>query len=239
MFSRHQAHRGQVGRIDLDPDRGLLGAVDRDLPHPLDLGQLLGDDVVGVVVDIARGQGRGGQGQDDDRRVRWVEVPPGRRADQIGRQVSAGGVDRRLNVQHPAPSMLRLRLNWTETEELPRLLVEVSSLTPAISAKRRSSGADTEVAMPSPDPLQRPEHPLTLRVGNSIWGSRRRPRQEEEGHPTPASSSPSGQERRRNGAPNERAGEVHQSISPAGGSALPASGPCSSAVLLSPASASG
>src|ERR1700682_5491347 len=46
-----------------------------------------------------------------------------------------------------APSMLRERSNWTAMLVEPSALVEVISVTPAISARRRSSGAATVAAM--------------------------------------------------------------------------------------------
>ena len=46
-----------------------------------------------------------------------------------------------------APSMLRLRSNWMVMLVEPSELVEVISVTPAISPSRRSSGAATVAAM--------------------------------------------------------------------------------------------
>ena len=64
--------------------------------------------------------------------------------------------------------MLRERSNWMEMRVLPSELVEVSSVTPAISPSRRSSGAATVAAMvlgSAPGRLA-----LTLMVGNSTLG---------------------------------------------------------------------
>ncbi len=46
-----------------------------------------------------------------------------------------------------APSMLRLRSNWMAMLLMPSELVEVISLTPAMVARRRSSGAAMVAAM--------------------------------------------------------------------------------------------
>src|SRR3984885_1672172 len=43
--------------------------------------------------------------------------------------------------------MSRFRLNWVTNNEVPTILVEVNSVTPAIVAKRRSSGSATVEAM--------------------------------------------------------------------------------------------
>src|ERR1035441_2430733 len=45
-----------------------------------------------------------------------------------------------------APSTLRFRSNWMVTEQPPRELADVISVTPAIWARRRSSGAAREEA---------------------------------------------------------------------------------------------
>ena len=84
--------------IELDAYRGLLLAVDGDLGNAADLRKLLGQDVLGRVVDHRERQRGRGQRQDQDRRVRRVDLAVARRARQVGRQLSAGGVDRRLDV---------------------------------------------------------------------------------------------------------------------------------------------
>src|SRR6266446_9887935 len=67
-----------------------------------------------------------------------------------------------------APSMLRLRSNCTAILVEPRELTEVISVTPAISANRRSSGAATLAAMVTGSAPGRLA-PMRM-VGNSIFG---------------------------------------------------------------------
>src|SRR5580700_3619872 len=64
--------------------------------------------------------------------------------------------------------MLRLRSNWIVTEQVPRLLVEVISVTPAIWPNWRSSGVATEEAMISA--LAPGKLALTEMVGKSTCG---------------------------------------------------------------------
>ena len=67
-----------------------------------------------------------------------------------------------------APSMSRLRANWMAMRVLPSELVEVISVTPAISPSRRSSGAATRAAIVSGSAPGRLA--LTRMVGNSTEG---------------------------------------------------------------------
>ena len=68
-----------------------------------------------------------------------------------------------------APSIDRSRSNWSVSEAPPMLLLEVSSDTPAIWPKRRSSGAASEVAAVSGSTPGRLA--CTWIVGKSICGS--------------------------------------------------------------------
>ena len=67
-----------------------------------------------------------------------------------------------------APSMLRPRSNWMVMLALPSELVEVISVTPAISPSRRSSGAATVEAMVAGSAPGRLAD--TRMVGNSTVG---------------------------------------------------------------------
>src|SRR5271169_592297 len=73
------------------------------------------------------------------------------------------------STSRAAPSMLRLRSNWIVTEHVPRLLVEVISVTPAMWPNWRSSGVATEEAIISA--LAPGKLALTEIVGKSTWGS--------------------------------------------------------------------
>ena len=67
---QRQADRGELGRIDLDADRRLLLAADRDLGDAGHLRDLLGEEIVGVVVDGDERQRVGMRRQHQDRRSR-------------------------------------------------------------------------------------------------------------------------------------------------------------------------
>ena len=83
-----------------------------------------------------------------------------------GRSVAAAL--RAACTSRAAPSRLRLRLNWMEMRDDPSELTEVISVTPAISPRRRSSGAATVAAMVSGSAPGRLAE--TLMVANSTEG---------------------------------------------------------------------
>jgi hypothetical protein len=93
-----EAERGELGGIDLHPDRRLLLAADGDLGDAADLRDLLRQDILGVVVDHGQRQHVGMNGEEQDRRIGRVDLAVGRRVRQILRQLAAGGIDRRLDV---------------------------------------------------------------------------------------------------------------------------------------------
>src|SRR5438128_6318429 len=84
----------------------------------------------------------------------------------LGRSVSAALIA--ACTSRAAPSMLRARSNWTVIRVLPSELREVSSVTPAISPSRRSSGAATVAAIVSGSAPGRLA--VTLMVGKSTVG---------------------------------------------------------------------
>ena len=93
-----ETERCDLCGVELNAYRGLLLAVDRDLGNAADLRKLLGQDILGGIVDHRERQRGRGQRQDQDRRVRRIDLAVARRARQVGRQLSAGGIDRRLDV---------------------------------------------------------------------------------------------------------------------------------------------
>src|SRR5277367_4534238 len=72
------------------------------------------------------------------------------------------------STSRAAPSMFRLRSNWMVMLHVPRLLVEVISVTPAMWPNWRSSGVATDDAMISA--LAPGKLPLTEIVGKSTCG---------------------------------------------------------------------
>ncbi len=63
-----ESHRGERSGVGLHAHRRLLGAVDRDLPDAFQLRELLRQDCLRRLVDLARRQCRRRQRQDQDRR---------------------------------------------------------------------------------------------------------------------------------------------------------------------------
>ncbi len=92
----------QGAGIELDPDGGQRAAADIDLADARELGEALLQHRGGGVVELAPGQGRRSQRQDQDRRIGGVRLAIGRVAAEIGRQIGAGGIDRRLDVPRRA-----------------------------------------------------------------------------------------------------------------------------------------
>ncbi len=101
-LAAHVLHRqalgDELGRIDLDTDRGLLLPADDDLRDTGDLADLLRELGVDGVADRGQRQRVRCRRQQQDRRVRRVDLAIGRRRGQVFRQLPAGGVDRGLHV---------------------------------------------------------------------------------------------------------------------------------------------
>ena len=95
---QRQALGDELGRVDLDPDGGLLLAADDDLRDAGDLADLLRELGIDAVADGGQRQRVRGGRQQQDRRVRRIDLAIGRRRGEVFRQLAAGGVDRRLHV---------------------------------------------------------------------------------------------------------------------------------------------
>ena len=93
-----QAVAGELRRVDVHPHRWQRAAARGDLADALNLRELLLDDGGSLVVQLGRIEFFRGQAQDHDRRVRRVDLPVGRVAGQVGRQVRARGVDGGFHV---------------------------------------------------------------------------------------------------------------------------------------------
>src|SRR5262249_29220193 len=93
-----EAQRGQLYRIDLDAHRRLLLAANVDLGDAGDLVEMLHQNIFGVIVDLGQRHQVGGQGEDQNGRVRRVDLAIGRRRRQVLWQLPARRVDRRLDV---------------------------------------------------------------------------------------------------------------------------------------------
>ena len=89
---------GELGRVDLDADRRLLLAADHHLGDARNLRNLLGQNVVGIVVDRGQRQRIGACREDHDRRLRRIGLAVGRRRRKSGRQLPTGGGNGRLHV---------------------------------------------------------------------------------------------------------------------------------------------
>src|SRR5207302_440729 len=88
----------QGRRVQLHPDGRERAAPHEHLADTLDLGELLLKDRRGGVVHLALAQGVGGEGQDENRRVGWIDLAVRGVAGQVRRQVTPCRVDRRLDV---------------------------------------------------------------------------------------------------------------------------------------------
>ena len=65
---------GQLNGVDLDPDGGLLAAADRDGSYPGQLGNLLGQPRVRVILDLGQGNRVGSEREGQDRRIGRVDL---------------------------------------------------------------------------------------------------------------------------------------------------------------------
>ena len=93
-----QPHAGQRLGVDVDPHRRLLPSAHGHLSDPVDLGDLLREDRVGLVVNLPERDRPRGQRQDEDRRVGRVDLPVGGQRGQVVREDPGGGVDGGLHV---------------------------------------------------------------------------------------------------------------------------------------------
>ncbi len=97
-FLQRQAAGGELCRIDLDPDRRALLAAERDQGDARHLGNLLGEEAVGIFVDDGDRQGVRAGRQDQNRRIGRIELLVGRWRGHGLRQGLARCRDRRLHV---------------------------------------------------------------------------------------------------------------------------------------------
>ena len=97
-FLQGQATRGELCRIDLDTDRRALLAAERNQGDARHLGNLLGEEAVGIFVDNGDRQGVRAGRQDQNRRIGRIELLVGRRRGHALRQGLARCRDRRLHV---------------------------------------------------------------------------------------------------------------------------------------------
>jgi hypothetical protein len=77
---------------------GLLAPADRHQADARELGDLLRQVGIGEVLDLGEGQGIGGEGERQDRRVRRVDLAVDRRARQVAGQEGPRHVDRGLDL---------------------------------------------------------------------------------------------------------------------------------------------
>ena len=88
----------QLGWIELNTNGGLLLAADGDQADARDLADLLGKLRVGIVVHLDQRHGLRRCRQYQDGRVGGVDLAIRRRCREVSRKLSAGSVDRGLNV---------------------------------------------------------------------------------------------------------------------------------------------
>ena len=95
---QRQVAGGELGRVDLDADRRMLLTVDRHLGDAGHLGDLLGHEIIGIVVDGRERQGVGLGSENQDRGIGGIDLLVARRRRHVARQCLFGHCDRRLNV---------------------------------------------------------------------------------------------------------------------------------------------
>src|SRR5271169_6028241 len=78
--------RGKLRRVDLNPDRRVLLATNPDETHAGHLRELLGEDAIGVIADLAERKRIRSKGDEQDWRVSRVGLPVDRRIEEIGWQ---------------------------------------------------------------------------------------------------------------------------------------------------------
>ena len=97
-----EPHGGQPRRVDLHPHGALTLPADKHLADPGDGGDLLGKNVVGVIVNRDQVHFVGLHRQNQDRAVGRVDLIKGRRIGQVARQLAGGGGELGLNVERRA-----------------------------------------------------------------------------------------------------------------------------------------
>ena len=90
--------RGQRHRIGLDAHREFLRAIDVDLRHAVQRGDLPRQQRFGVFVHFLQGQGGRAHRQIHDRRIRRIHFAHRRRRRHVLRQMVTGSRDRGLNI---------------------------------------------------------------------------------------------------------------------------------------------
>ncbi len=89
---------GQGMRIELDAHAGQGGAANHDLAYPFELREPLLENIAGQIIHLTARLRLRRQREDKDRRVGGIDLAIGRIGRQVGRQVGARRVDRRLHV---------------------------------------------------------------------------------------------------------------------------------------------
>ncbi len=188
-------------RIELDAHGGKRAAAVIDLADTGKLGDALLQHRGGGVIELAPGEGRGGQRQDQDRRIGGVRFAIGRVAVEIGRQIGAGGIDRRLDIARRAVDIAV----EAELEGHP------GRAHRGLGGHLADIGDGAEMALQGGgdrrrhDLRARPRHRGLDRDGGEIYLRQRRHRQAEEGD-RPGEGQPQGQQRGRHRAADEEFG---------------------------------
>ena len=141
--------RGELLRVELDPHRVLLRAVHLHLRHAVDRGEPLGQERLGVLVELRQRQ-RGAT----ERVVQDRRLADGSTFRKLGGSMSCGSCalglgDRRLHVLRGGVDVRGSSANCSVIEVLPWLLVDVIASMPGMVENCFSSGVATDEAMVS------------------------------------------------------------------------------------------
>ncbi len=201
----------QRERQQLHAHRGQRAASDLHVAHALHLRDALADHVGDGVVDLARGARPGGEREDDDRRIRRVDLAVGGVAAQGGGQVRPRGVDGGLHFARGAVDLavqVELQADARRTARTGgRHLVHARDHAQAPLQRRRHAGG----------------HGLGAGAGQAgrdgngriVHLRQRRHRQQEERRDARQRDA-DGEQHRGHGPLDEGAREVHGRPSPAG-----------------------
>ena len=193
--------------FSLHAHRGQRAAAHDHLPAPRHLRRASAAGCSRPRRTSARGRAcRGGEGQDEDRRVGRVDLAVRGVVRQRRRQVAARGVDGRLHVAGGAVDVAVQVELQDDRRRAQRCWSTSSRSRPAMWPNCRSSGAATEVAIVSG---LAPGRRGRDRDGREVDLRQRRHREQIEGQ-RPAQRQRQGEQRRRDRSPDERLSDAHR-----------------------------
>ena len=142
VFQGH-AGRSELRGIDLDADRRLLFAAELALRDAADLGNLLREEIIHIIVDDIERQRLGARRQDHYRRIGGIHLLIAGRRRHLLRQRPAGGRNRGLNVLRRGVDVaieIELNRNRGSVERTHRGQLRDPGNLPELALQRRRNG---------------------------------------------------------------------------------------------------